>query len=137
MSAAKRFLLVPVLIGVVALVLSGCSTQARAERKGKEFGEQVCKIKSSDSSNEAQRHLRKADDKLHDLARFVGRDVRQDVRPLDRNLDQLVRDVSRGGNIRQQDVNAIVRNVEQAKSSASGATQAAYDGMLEGLNDCN
>ena len=115
-----------------ALALSGCSTQARAERKGKQFADQVCKMKNSDNANEAQRHLRKADDKLDDLARFVGRDVREDVRDLDRNLNQMAR-----GNATQQDVNAIVRSVEQAKASSSGSAEAVYDGMLEGLADCD
>ena len=115
-----------------ALALSGCSTQARAERKGKQFADQVCKMKDSDNANEAQRHLRKADDKLDDLARFVGRDVREDVRDLDRNLNQMAR-----GNATQQDVNAIVRSVEQAKASSSGSAEAVYDGMLEGLADCD
>ena len=84
-----------------AFALSACSTQARAERKGKEFGDQVCKMKNADNANEAQRHLRKADDKLDDLSRFVGRDVREDVRDLDRNLKQMSR-----GNATQQDVNS-------------------------------
>jgi len=115
-----------------ALALSGCSTQARAERKGKQFADEVCKMKSSDNANEAQRHLRKADDKLDDLARFVGRDVREDVRDLDRNLNQMAR-----GNATQQDVNAIVRSAEQAKASSSGSAEAVYDGMLEGLANCD
>ena len=115
-----------------ALALSGCSTQARAERKGKQFADQVCKMKNSDNANEAQRHLRKADDKLDDLARFVGRDVRGDVRDLDRNLNQMAR-----GNATQQDVNAIVRSVEQAKAASSGSAEAVYDGMLEGLANCD
>ena len=115
-----------------ALALSGCSTQARAERKGKQFADEVCKMKNSDNANEAQRHLRKADDKLDDLARFVGRDVRDDVRDLDRNLNQMAR-----GNATQQDVNAIVRSVDQAKATSSGSAEAVYDGMLEGLANCD
>ncbi len=115
-----------------ALALSGCSTQARAERKGKQFADEVCKMKNSDNANEAQRHLRKADDKLDDLARFVGRDVREDMRDLDRNLNQMAR-----GNATQQDVNAIVRSAEQAKATSSGSAEAVYDGMLEGLANCD
>lgn len=114
------------------LALAGCSTQARAERKGKEAGQQICKAKNADNANEAQRHIRKANDKLDDLARFTGRDVREDVRDLDRNLDQMAR-----GNAHQQDVNAIVRSVEDARRSARGNAQAAYDGMLEGLAECD
>ena len=97
------------LVAIAALstvALAGCSTEARAERKGKEAGEQICKAKNADNANEAERHVRKANDKLDDLARFTGRDVREDVRDLDRNLDQMSR-----GNATQQDVNAVVRSV--------------------------
>jgi hypothetical protein len=111
--------------------LSSCSTQARAERKGKEAGEQVCKAANSNNADEAQRHVNRANDKLNDLARFTGRDVREDVRDLDRNLNQMSR-----GNASEQDVNAIIRSVEDARSSARGNALAAYDGMLEALADC-
>lgn len=122
-------------VAVVALsgfALTSCSTQARAERKGKEAGDQICKAKSANNANDAQRHISRANDKLNDLARFTGRDVREDVRDLDRNLNQMSR-----GNATNQDVNAIVRSVEDARSSAKGNAVAAYDGLLEGLNNCN
>ena len=127
-----RLIALALILGVAGFVLAGCSTEARAERKGKQFGDQVCKMKDSDSADEGQRHLRKAEDKLDDLARFVGRDVSEDVNDLDRNLNQMAR-----GNATQQDVNAIVRSVQSAKSDASGSAEAAYDGMLEGLADCD
>lgn len=133
----KRIVAATLVAGFAVFAAAGCSTEARAERKGKQFGDQVCKMKDSDSVDEAERHLRKADDKLDDLARFVGRDVAEDLVDIDRNLDQLVRDVSKGKDVRQQDVNAILRSVEEAKASASGAAEAAYDGMIQGLSDCN
>ena len=119
-------------IGIVSLAFTGCSTEARAERKGKSAGDEICKAKNADNANDAQRHLRKADDKLDDLARFTGRDVREDLRDLDRNLDQLSR-----GNGTSQDINAIVRSIQQAKGSTNGNAEAAYDGMLEALADCD
>jgi hypothetical protein len=120
------------IVAVSGFALAGCSTQARAERKGKEAADQICKAKDADNADEAQRHINRANDKLDDLARFTGRDVREDVRDLDRNLDQLSR-----GHGTQQDINAIVRSVEGARSSLSGNAQAAYDGMLEGLANCD
>ena len=126
-----RLIVLSALVALSAFVLTSCSTQARAERKGKEAGDQICKAKNANNANEAQRHIRRADDKLDDLARFTGRDVREDVRDLDRNLDQMAR-----GNASEQDVNAIIRSVESARSSAHGNAVAAYDGMLEGLANC-
>ena len=127
-----RYLALIAVVVASVFLLGGCSTQARAERKGKSAGDQICKAKNADNANEAQRHIRRADDKLDDLARFTGRDVREDVRDLDRNLRQMAR-----GNATDQDVNAVVRSIEDARKSASGNTLAAYDGMLEALADCN
>jgi hypothetical protein len=127
-----RYLSVIAVVAMSVFLFGGCSTQARAERKGKAAGDQICKAKNADNANEAERHLRSADDKLADLARFTGRDVREDVRDLDRNLRQMAR-----GNATDQDVNAIVRSIEDARKSATGNTLAAYDGMLEALADCD
>ena len=110
---------------------TSCSTQARAERKGKEAGDQICKAKNSDNADEAQRHINRANDKIDDLARFTGRDVNEDVRDLERNLNQMAR-----GNATQQDVNAIIRSVQDARASSRGNAVAAFDGLLEGLADC-
>ena len=115
-----------------AAALAGCSTQARAERKGKAAGDQICKAKNANNANDAQREINQANNKLNDLARFTGRDVREDVRDLDRNLNQIAR-----GNASEQDVNAIVRSVEDARRSATGNALAAYDGMLEALANCD
>ncbi len=126
-----RLIVLSALLAVSAFALASCSTQARAERKGKEAADQICKAANSNNANEAQRHINRANDKLDDLARFTGRDVREDVRDLNRNLNQMAR-----GNASEQDVNAIIRSVESARSSAHGNAVAAYDGMLEGLANC-
>jgi hypothetical protein len=126
-----RLIFLSALLAVSAFALTSCSTQARAERKGKEAADQICKAKNSNNANEAQRHINRANDKIDDLARFTGRDVREDVRDLDRNLDQMAR-----GNASEQDVNAVIRSVQSARSSAHGNAVAAYDGMLEGLANC-
>jgi hypothetical protein len=120
------------LVALCAFVLASCSTQARAERKGKEAGDQICKAKNANSADAAQRHLNSANDKLKDLARFTGHDVHEDIRDLDRNLNQLSR-----GNATNQDVNAIVRSVQDARRSSAGNAAAAYDGMLEALANCD
>jgi hypothetical protein len=118
-------------VAVLSLALLGCSTTARAERKGKEAGEQLCKAKEADNPDEAQRHIDRANEKIDDLARFTGRDVREDVRDFERNLDQLAR-----GAATDQDINAIIRSVQDARSAAQGNAEAAYDGMLQALANC-
>ena len=127
-----RLIAVIAVLGLSAFALAGCSTQARAERKGKSAGDQICHAKNAHNANDAERHIRSANDKLDDLARFTGRDVREDVRDLDRNLNQMSR-----GNASNQDVSAIVRSVQEARKSSTGNTQAAYDGILEALASCD
>ena len=126
-----RFLVLAAMVVLSAFALTSCSTQARAERKGKEAGDEICKAKNANNANDAQRHINRANDKLKDLARFTGRDVREDVRDLDRNLNQM----SRG--------NAIRTRRERGHSQRGGRpvigqgnAVAAYDGMLEGLANC-
>ena len=128
----KRLIILMALVLVATFALASCSTQARAERKGKEAGDQICKAKDADNADEASRHIDRANDKLDDLARFTGRNVRDDIRDLDRNLDQIAR-----GGASSQDINAIVRSTEEAKSTVSGNAEAAYDGLLEGLANCD
>ena len=118
-------------VAVSAFALGGCSTQARAERKGKEAGDQICKAKNANNANEAQRHISRANDKLDDLARFTGRDVREDVRDLDRNLTRW-RAATRPSKTSTRS-SAASRTPAQ---SAQGNDVAAYDGMLEALADC-
>ena len=129
---SKRLIACTVLMIVAGFALASCSTQARAERKGKEAGEQICKAKNSDNADEAARHIQRANDKLDDLARFTGRDIRDDVRDIDRNLDQIAR-----GGAREQDINSIVRSVEDTRKTVNGNAEAAYDGLLEALADCD
>jgi membrane-bound ClpP family serine protease len=126
-------LVVLIATGVVSVfALGGCSTQARAERKGKAAGDEICKAKSANSADQAQRHVNSANDKINDLARFTGRDVREDVRDINANLNQMAR-----GNATEQDVNKIVRSIQDARASAKGNAVAVYDGMLEALANCD
>jgi hypothetical protein len=119
-------------IAACGLALSGCSAQARAERLGKQAGDEICHAKNANNANDAQRHLNRANNKLNDLARYTGRDVRQDIRDLDRNLNQLAR-----GNGTQNEISAVVRSVQEARASARGNALAAYDGLIEGLAACD
>jgi hypothetical protein len=128
----SRLLALVAVLVVSAFALGACSTQARAERKGKEAGDQICKAKSSDNANDAQRHIQSANDKLNDLARFTGHDVHQDIRDLDRNLNQLS-----NGHGTEQDISAIVSSVQDARRTATGNALAAYDGILEALANCD
>jgi hypothetical protein len=128
---ARRIALIA-LVAVIAFGLVGCSTAARAERKGKAAGDEICHAKNASNANDAQRHLAKANNKLSDLARFTGRDVHEDVNDLSRNLNQLS-----NGHGTNQDISAIVSSIQEARKSAHGNAAAAYDGILEALANCD
>jgi len=127
-----RVLALLAVAAVSAFALAGCSTQARAERKGKEAGDQICAAKHANNANDAQRHLSRANDKLKDLSRFTGHDVHEDIRDLDRNLNQLS-----NGHGTSQDISAIEQSIQDARASAHGNAAAAYDGLLEALANCD
>jgi hypothetical protein len=128
----RRLTALAVVAAASAMALAGCSTEARAERKGKELGEQICKAKDANSVEDAQRHVDDANDQLADLIGFTGRDVREDLRDIDQQLEQIAR-----GGARNQDINAIVRSIQDAQQSVRGNTSAAYDGILEALASCD
>ena len=127
-----RLLAVLAVFLVSAFGLAACSTQARAERKGKAAGDEICKAKNANSANAAQRHITTANRKLDSLSRYTGRSIRQDIRVLNRNLNQMAR-----GNGTDQEVSAIVSSIESARRTASGNAAAAYDGILEALASCD
>ena len=45
-----RLIVLSALVVVSAFALTSCSTQARAERKGKEAGDQICKAKNANNA---------------------------------------------------------------------------------------
>ena len=83
MKTIKRLTAVIAIMGVSAFAFVGCSTEAHAERKGKQAGDQICKVRNADNTDQAQRHLRKAQNYLQDLSRFIGRDINW-TRPMSR-----------------------------------------------------
>ena len=46
-----RYLAVIAVVVASVFLLGGCSTQARAERKGKSAGDQICKAKNADNDS--------------------------------------------------------------------------------------
>jgi hypothetical protein len=118
-------------------LLSGCS-DIRAERAGRDLGRAICDVKNADSAEEAQSAFDDLQEHLDKVSRRVGAPVDQDVNALQENLSDLREHVADGDeNLAQQDINAINRNVQQAADQLEGTSQAAYDGVSEGLGECN
>ena len=124
-------------VGGVAL-LGGCSGEMRAERQGRQFGEAICDVKESDDVDAAQRQLEQAQRQMNDLQRIVGRPLDEDVDDIQENLQDLVEHVVDGNDVLlEQDIAVIKRNVDAVRQTLTGEAQAAFDGIQEGLGDCD
>jgi hypothetical protein len=138
MKLDKRLYVVTAAMAAAPLVFGACGGEIRAERHGKQLGDAICDVKSSDDADEAQRQLRDVDRELDQLQRIVGRPIAEDVDDIDENLSDLVQHVADGNDaLVQQDIAVIQRNVDAVTRGLTGKAEAAYDGVLEGLADCD
>jgi len=125
------------LIGAAA-VLGACGGEIRAERQGRQLGEAICDVKEADSVDDAERQLEQAQREMNDLQRIVGRPVDEDVDDIQENLRDLVEHTQEGNDaLLQQDISVIQRNVDAGARTLSGEGQAAYEGIQQGLGDCD
>jgi hypothetical protein len=123
-------------ITVVAVALAGCAG-LRTERSGRDVGRAVCDVRNASNADEAQRALTKLNNKLNDAQRITGRPVAQDVNNIQNNINDLVNHASDNqSTLAHQDVEAILRNVNQAADQTSGMAKRFYQGVAEGLGDC-
>jgi hypothetical protein len=125
-------------IAVASLLLVACGGEIRAERQGKQFGEEVCDVREADSADDAQRQLDQARREMNDLGRIVGRPLEEDVEDIQENLDDLVAHVIDGDEaLLDQDIAVIQRNLVAVARTLTGKAEAAYDGIQQGLADCD
>jgi len=119
-------------------LLGGCFGTIRAERQGKKAGEAICDVKKADNADDAQRQADQARRQLNDVQRIVGRPINEDLRDVNQNVTDLIEHVRQGNKaLARQDIHVIERNVQAVSRTLSGKARAAYDGMLEGLAECD
>ena len=140
-TTRKRLGRLAALAATGTIVFGACGGplgELRAERQGKQVGDAVCDVKSSDSADEAENELQKVQRQAKDLERIVGRPLDEDVSDIEENLNDLVKHVTDGNDaLREQDIAAIQRNVDEISRTLSGKAKAAYDGVQEGLANCD
>ena len=123
---------------LVVALLGGCFGTIRAERKGKQAGEAICDVKNASNGDDAQRQADQARNKLNDVQRIVGRPINEDLHDVNQNVTDLVEHVRQGNKaLAHQDIAVIERNIQAVSRTLSGKARAAYDGMLEGLAECD
>ena len=125
-------------IATAAIVLLAGCAGFRSESDGATVGRNICKLKGADNQAEANRALRKIDRNLDQARRTTGIPVSQDLNAISEQLSDLSKHAT-GGNtaLAQQDIAKLSRNVEQAISTTSGNAQRYYQGLAEGLSNCD
>jgi hypothetical protein len=124
-------------VAVASMLLGACG-EIRAERQGKQLGDAVCDVKEADSAEDARRQVDQAQREMNDLERIVGRPIDEDVEDIEENLSDLVEHVVEGNEaLLDQDVAVIQRNMDAVARTLTGKGEAAYDGIQEGLADCD
>jgi hypothetical protein len=125
-------------IVVGSLLIGACGGEIRAERQGKQFGDEVCDVRDADNADDAQRQLDQARREMDDLRRIVGRPIEEDVEDIEENLNDLVEHVVQGDDaLLEQDIAVIQRNLAAVARTLDGKAEAAYDGVQQGLADCD
>jgi hypothetical protein len=125
-------------LGVVLVGLGAGCSGLRTELKGRDVGRAVCDIKNADNADDAQNALDKANRKLDGAQRITGRSVNQDVRDIQNNLNDLARHANNAGNtLAKQDVVEIQRNVAAVANNAPALVKRFYEGVSEGLGNCD
>jgi light-regulated signal transduction histidine kinase (bacteriophytochrome) len=134
----KRLCATVGVVAVGALLLGACGGEIRAERQGKQFGDAVCDVRDADDIDEARRQLEQAQREMNDLERIVGRPIEEDVADIEENLDDLVEHIVDDNDaLQEQDIAVIQRNLDAIARTLTGKARAAYDGIQQGLADCD
>ena len=125
-------------IATTAIVLLAGCAGFRSESDGATIGRNICKLKSADNQNEADRAMRKINRNLDQAQRTTGIPVSQDLNAIAEQLSDLSKHATSGNSaLAQQDIAKLSRNVEQAISTTSGNAQRYYQGLAEGLSNCD
>lgn len=134
--STSRTLIAAALIGTLA-VTAGCSQKYSAERDGKKLGEAICDLREADSADDAQEALDDINEQLDDLGNKLSLYTAEDRADVQNNLADLHEHVIQGNTaLVQQDLAVLQRSVENIADDSDETSQAAWEGLLEGLSDC-
>lgn len=121
---------------VVVLALSACAGKYRAEQDGKDVGEAVCDLRNADGDT-AQSELEELNAELDDLSDDFALFTAEDRADIEENLIDLVEHAAQDNDVLvQQDITVIRRSLDNIRDDLGDTGQAAVDGILQGLDDC-
>jgi basic membrane lipoprotein Med (substrate-binding protein (PBP1-ABC) superfamily) len=123
-------------IAAIAL-LSGCGQKYAAERDGKKVGEAICDLRDAETAEEAQAALEDVNKELGDLGDKYAIYTAEDRADIQNNLADLSEHTIQGQeNLANQDLTVLERSAKNIAEDANETSQAAWDGVREGLADC-
>ena len=132
----SRIIVATASLAAIAL-LSGCGQKYAAERDGKKLGEAICDLRESDTSEEAQASLDDVKQELADLNDKYAFYTAEDRADIENNLADLAEHtIQDQADLAQQDLTVLERSAKNIAEDANETTQAAWDGVREGLADC-
>ena len=137
MTNARTLAVAIAAFGLAALALAGCSQKYSAERDAKKAGEAICDIRDADSAEEAQNALDDLNEQLDDLGSKYAMYTAEDRQDIQNNLADLSEHAIQGNELlAQQDLAVLERSINNISEDTNQVSQAAWDGLLEGLADC-
>jgi hypothetical protein len=135
--SARRAAVAAAAVAALLIPLAGCSQKYTAERDGVKLGHGICDLKKATTSEDATDAKNQIVDQLNDLAGKFSMFTAEDRRDIDENMNDLAEHVAQGNQaLIQQDLAVLKRSVGNIAEDSDEVSQAAWEGILEGLSDC-
>ena len=133
----RRLSVVVTAFALLALA-TGSSQKYSAERVCKKLGEAICDVRNADNKQDAQKALSKAKEQLNDLGSKHAIYTAEDRADLQNNFADLAEHTAQGNDVlREQDLAVIQRSIHNIAKDSTETSQAAWEGVQEGLSECN
>ena len=137
MTKTKTFAALAVALLVLVGLTTGCSQKYSAERDGKKAGKAMCDVRNADNLDDAKAAADRVQKQLDDLASKYALYTAEDRQDIQNNLADLAEHGIQGNNqLANQDLAVLQRSAENIRNDTSEVSQAAWDGILEGLSTC-
>jgi hypothetical protein len=119
------------------LITAGCGQHYAAERDGKKLGEAICDLREADEQGEVDEAVQEINEQLDDLGNKYAMYTAEDLADIQNNLADLAEHNIQGQpNLMQQDLTVLERSADNIREDVNETSQAAWEGLLQGLSDC-
>ena len=125
------------LAAVLVLAAGSCAQKYSAERDGKDLGQALCDLRGATSAEEAGSALSEVQEELDELASNYSMFTAEDRADIDEQLNDLAEHIAQGNEVLiQQDLAVMRRSISNIRGDVDDTSEAAWDGVLQGLDDC-